>query len=132
MNRRSRVRAPSITCIFFQFVPNKRGIFSCNKRYFELLYSLLVTRLKKNIKMLLYGNFERMLEKLSKMCTHSSWGFKMLEHAWDRAAALTGVSRATAQRIITKKVELLSSLVYWASDIASLVGMTCPNPLSSL
>ena len=36
---------------FFQFVPNKRGIFSCNKRYFELLYSLLVTRLKKNIKM---------------------------------------------------------------------------------
>ena len=36
---------------FFQFVPNKRGIFSCNKRYFELLYSVLVTRLKKNIKM---------------------------------------------------------------------------------
>ena len=33
-----------------------------------------------------------MLEKLSRMCTHSSWGFKMLERAWDRAAALTGVS----------------------------------------
>ena len=35
----------------------------------------------------------------------------MLERAWDRAAALTRVSRATAQRIITKKVELLSSLI---------------------
>ena len=53
-----------------------------------------------------------MIEKMSRMCTHSSWGFKMLERAWDRAAALTGVSRATAQRIITKKVE-------WCSDISA-------------
>ena len=57
---------------FFQFVRNKRGFFSCNKRYFELLDSLLVTRLKKK----LYGSLERMLEKLSRVCTHSSWGFE--------------------------------------------------------
>ena len=36
---------------------------------------------------------------------------KMLDRAWDQTAALTGVCRATAQRIITKKVELLSSLI---------------------
>ena len=52
-----------------------------------------------------------MLEKLLRMCTHALWGFKMLECAWDGAATLTGVSRAIAQRIITKKVELLSSLI---------------------
>ena len=40
----------------------------------------------------------------------------MLERAWDRAASLTGVSRATAQRIITKKVELLSSLIAGPRD----------------
>ena len=92
---------------FFQFIGNKRCIFSCNKRYFELLYSLLVTSVKNIIKVPVIWNFARTLEKLSRMCTHSSWskkqfGFKMLKRAWDRAAALTGVSRAAAQRIITK------------------------------
>ena len=32
--------------------------------------------------------------------------------AWDRNAALTGVSRATAQRIVSKKVELPSLLIF--------------------
>ena len=39
-------------------------------------------------------------------------GLKMsLERAWDRTAALAGVSRATAQRIISKNVELPSPLM---------------------
>ena len=34
-----------------------------------------------------------------------------LEQAWDRTAALTGVSRATTQRILSKKVELPVPLI---------------------
>ena len=55
--------------------------------------------------------FREDARKIVENVSYSSWGFKMLERAWDRAASLTGVSRATAQRIITKKVELLSSLI---------------------
>ena len=40
-------------------------------------------------------------------------GLRMsLVRAWDRIAALTGVSRATAQRIVSKKVELPSLLIF--------------------
>ena len=40
-------------------------------------------------------------------------GLRMsLVRAWDRTAALTGVSRATAQRIVSKKVELPSLLIF--------------------
>ena len=49
---------------FFQFVRNKRGIFSCNKRYFDLLDSLLVTRLKKNIKMPVIWKFREDARKI--------------------------------------------------------------------
>ena len=43
------------------------------------------------------------------------YGLKMsLERAWGRTAALIRVSRATAQRIVSKKVR---SLVFWASGI---------------
>ena len=51
------------------------------------------------------------------------FGLKMLEGAWDRAASLTGVSRATAQRIITKKVELPSSFNRWSTGHLILLGM---------
>ena len=33
------------------------------------------------------------------------FGHKMLECVWDRTVVLTGMSRATGQRITTKKVE---------------------------
>ena len=40
-------------------------------------------------------------------------GMKLsLNQVWDRTAALTGVSRSTAQKIVEEKVN------YWASDIA--------------
>ena len=40
-------------------------------------------------------------------------GLRMpLVRAWDRTAALTGVSRVTAQRIVSKKVELPSLLIF--------------------
>ena len=47
----------------------------------------------------------KIVENVNKFFVEEKqFGLKMLEGAWDRAAALTGVSRATAQRIITKKV----------------------------
>ena len=39
------------------------------------------------------------------------YGLKMLECNWDLTAALTRVSRATAQRIIIQKVKLPSFLI---------------------
>ena len=46
---------------------------------------------------------EKIVENVDKFFVEEKqFGLKMLEDAWDRAAALTGVSRATPQRIITK------------------------------
>ena len=61
---------------FFQFVRNKRGIFSCNKRYFELLGSLLVTRLKKNIKMPVIWKFREDARKIVENVYTFFVGFK--------------------------------------------------------
>ena len=42
-------------------------------------------------------------------------GMKLsLNQVWDRTAALTGVSRSTAQKIVEEK----KMVNYWASDIA--------------
>ena len=61
------------------------------------------------------------------------YGLKMsLECAFGRTAALTGVSRATAQIIVSKKVRLPSPLTRWSSGHLALLEMRCPNPLSSL
>ena len=43
-----------------------------------------------------------------------------LERAWDWTAALNGVSRATAQRILSMKVELPSLLVDKAPTVAKV------------
>ena len=43
------------------------------------------------------------------------YGMKLsLNQVWDRTAALTGVSRSTAQKIVEEK----KKVNYWASDIA--------------
>ena len=43
------------------------------------------------------------------------YGMKLsLNQVWDRTAALTGVSRSTAQKIVEEK----EKVNYWASDIA--------------
>ena len=43
------------------------------------------------------------------------YGMKLsLSQVWDRIAALTGVSRSTAQKIVEEK----KKVNYWASDIA--------------
>ena len=48
-------------------------------------------------------------------------GLKMsLERALDQTAALTGVSRATAQRILSKKAELPSSLIDQAPTVSKV------------
>ena len=50
-------------------------------------------------------------------------GLKMsLERAWDRTAALAGVSRATAQRILSKKVGLSSPLIDQAPTKTKVTG----------
>ena len=43
-----------------------------------------------------------------------------LERAWDRTAALTGLSRTTAQRILSKKDELPSPLVDQAPTVTKV------------
>ena len=43
-----------------------------------------------------------------------------LERVGDRTAALTGVSRATAQRILSKKVELPSPLIDQAPTVTKV------------
>ena len=48
-------------------------------------------------------------------------GLKMsLERAWDRTVALTEVSRATAQRILSKNVELPSPLIVQAPTVTKV------------
>ena len=48
-------------------------------------------------------------------------GLKMsLERAWDRKAALTGESRATVRRILSKKVELPSPLIDQAPTVTKV------------
>ena len=43
-----------------------------------------------------------------------------LERAWDRTGALTGVSRATAQRTLSKKAELPSLLIDQAPTVTKV------------
>ena len=57
----------------------------------------------------LYGDTATTQELLLKTCTGSAWsknmpGMKLsLNRVWDRTAALTGVSRSTAQKIVEEK-----------------------------
>ena len=55
----------------------------------------------------------KIVENVYKLCVQvKQSGLKMsLERAWDRTAALTGESRATAQRILSKKVKMPSPLI---------------------
>ena len=54
---------------FFKFARNKRGLCSRNKRYFELLFSLLITRLKKIIEMPVMEYVLKRVSFGSKDCT---------------------------------------------------------------
>ena len=73
--------------LFFQFKRNKSGIFSRSKRDFELFYSLLVTRLKKFIKMDVMWKFSEDARKFFEIVYtffmgEKQYGLKMsLEHA---------------------------------------------------
>ena len=62
------------------------------------------------------------VENVYKFCVEEKQScLKMsLEHAWDRTAALTGVSRATAQRILSKTVELPSPSIDQAQTEAKV------------
>ena len=55
----------------------------------------------------------KFFENVYKFCVEEKQsGLKMsLERTWDRTAALTGGSRATAQRILSKNTELSSPLI---------------------
>ena len=55
----------------------------------------------------------KIVENVNKLCVDEKQsGLKMSpERDWDRTAALTGMSRVTAQRILSKKVELSSPLI---------------------
>ena len=64
----------------------------------------------------------KIVKNENKFCVEEKQsGLKMsLERAWDRTAALTGVSRATAQRILSKKVELQSPLIDQAPTVTKV------------
>ena len=64
-------------------------------------------------------NARKHVENVYKFCVHlKQSGLKMsLERAWDRTAALTRESRATAQRIPSKKIELPSPLIDQAQTV---------------
>ena len=66
--------------------------------------------------------FEKLLKNVYKLYVDEKQsGLKMSpERAWDRTAALTGVSRATAQRILSKKVELSSPLIDQAPAVTKV------------
>ena len=57
----------------------------------------------------LYGDTAKMQGLLLKTCTRSArsqkkvWNETVTESVWDRTAALTGVSRSTAQKIVEEK-----------------------------
>ena len=77
---------------------------------------MLVTRLKKIIKMPVVWKLseaaQKSVENVYKFFVEEKqYGLKMLECTWDRTAALTGVSRVTAQRIIIQKVKLPSLMI---------------------
>ena len=57
-----------------------------------------------------------------KLCVDEKQsGLKMsLERDWDRTAALTGVSRVNAQRILSKKEELSSPMIDQALTVTKV------------
>ena len=64
----------------------------------------------------------KIVENVYKLCVDEKQsGLKMLlERDWDRTAALTGVSRVTAQRILSKNVELSSLLIDQAPTVTKV------------
>ena len=64
----------------------------------------------------------KIVENVYKFCVEMKQsGLKMsLERAWDQTSALTGVSRATAQRILSKKVELPSPSIDQAPTVTKM------------
>ena len=74
------------------------------KVYFDVLCTCIATSLSKMVKLVW-----TMQELLLKTCTSSARskkgsGMKLsMNHVWDRTAALTDVSRSTAQKIMEEK-----------------------------
>ena len=100
--------------------------FSQNKCDFKLLHSLFLSRLRKIIKMPVLWTYSedvrKIVENVYKFCVEEKQsGLKMsLERTWDQTSALTGVSRATAQRILSKKVELPSPSIDQAPTVTKM------------
>ena len=121
-----------MACIFFQFARKKRDLFSHNKRYFELFYSLLITRLKKIIKMPLIWKFSedagKIVENVFKFFVEEKqFGIKMLDRAWVDQNEQSHCSENYNQE------GLIAILVdRWSTGHLTLLGMRCPNPLPSL
>ena len=112
--------------IFFSFARNKRGFFHKISVILNYCKVSFFQDFEISSKCLLYGSIARMFEKnveiVYKLCVDEKQScLKMsLERDWDRTAALTGVSRATAQRILSKKVELSSPLIDQAPTVTKV------------
>ena len=80
----------------------------CRKKH-VLMYYAHVKQLHSVKWRSLYGDTATMQELLLKTCTSSARskkksGMKLsLNRVWDRTAALTGISRSTAQKIVEEK-----------------------------
>ena len=97
---------------FFIFLLSQRSRnlsrFSCLQKKHVLMYYAHVKRLHSVKWRGLYGDKATMQELLLKTCTSSAWKKRnwmklSLNRVWYRTAALTGVSRSTAQKIVEEK-----------------------------
>ena len=111
---RLRVRSPvKKFFLFFYFLLSKRSRvfsrFTCLQKKHVLMYYAHVKRLHSVKWRGLYKDTATMQELLLKTCTSSAWRKKKsemklsLNRIWDGTAALTGVSRSTAQKIVEEK-----------------------------
>ena len=96
--------------LFFSFCKyaGNFSIFTCLQKKHGLMYYAHVKQLHSVKWRSLYGDTATMQELLLKTCTSSTVekksGRKLsLLRVWDRTAALTGVSRSTAMKIVEEK-----------------------------
>ena len=98
---------PSKTFLFFAFAKKKEFFsrFTClqKKACFDVLCTCKATLLSKMAR--LSDDAGAIIENLYKFCMEEKKsGMKLsLNRIWDRTAALTAVSRSTAQKIVEEK-----------------------------
>ena len=124
LSPRLRVRAPVKPFLFFFYFilfffffffllsQRSRQFFAiymfAEKKNHVLMYDAHVKRLHSVKWRGLYGDTATMQELFLKTCTSSAWGKKSgmklsLNCVWDRTAAIFGVSRSTAQKVVEEK-----------------------------